>query len=303
MPTTPCPARLRRLPIAPCLALIAALLAAVALSGCSGDDLHDRLRILHEKQQRIEAVRTDLLLAVSAEKSALLSPTQADAKDNLGAARQAMESLAKGMEGLTALIGKDGNAKEKTALAAIDADFTEMARIDETLRGLVGRNTNLRAAMVSRTEAALAVSRLQHALTPVIDAAFCPASREALRIVTAALSILSLHAQHIDEPTAAGMDTLEAAMNRQDAKARAGFDHLAGLLPPDAQQETLPQAKAAYADFWQATQEVIRLSRLNTNIQAQSLTVGRKRLLTAKTLSDLATLETLVGQGEFTATR
>ncbi|EFL53065.1 hypothetical protein DesfrDRAFT_0113 [Solidesulfovibrio fructosivorans JJ]] len=303
MPTTLCLSRRRPLPIAACLALVAALLAALVLSGCSGNNLHDRLRILQEKRQRIEAVRTDLLLAVNAEKSALLSPTQADAKADLATARQGMENLGKEMETLAGLIDKDGNAKEKAAFAAIDADFAEMARIDETLGGLIGRNTNLRAAMLSRTEAALAVSRLQHALTPVIDAPFCPASREALRIVTAALSILSLHAQHIDEATAAGMDALEAAMNRQDAKARAGFDHLAGLLPPDTQQEILPQSKAAYGDFWRATQEVIRLSRLNTNIQAQSLTVGRKRLLTAKTLSDLATLETLVGQGEFTATR
>ena len=288
-----------------CLALVAALLGVAALAGCSGDNLQGRLRILQEMQRQVATVRTDLLLAVDSEKNALLSPTQSEAKGFLATAHAAMEDLHKTMAALSQTIRTGGNDKEKAALAAVESDFGEMAAIDATLRGLAGRNTNIRAAMLSRTEAALAVHRLQQALTPLIDSSYCPASQEALRIVTAALSILALHAQHIDESTTAGMDTLEAAINRQNDKARTAFEHLSGLLPPDADdaQQGLSQAKAAYADFWRVTGEVLKLSRENTNIEAESLTMGRKRLLTAKTLSDLAALESVLGQGEFTATR
>jgi hypothetical protein len=304
MPLAPRLPRTRILRSTLCLAVVAALLAAAALVGCSGDDLHGRLRILQEMQRQLATVRTDLLLAVDSEKNALLSPTQSEAKGFLGTAHAAMEDLHKAMATLSRLILDGGNDKEKAALAAVESDFGEMAAIDATLRGLAGRNTNIRAALLSRTEAALDVNRLQKALTPLIDAAFCQASQEALRIVAAALSILALHAQHIDESTAAGMDTLETAINRQNDKAQTAFEHLTGLLPPDAaQQQDLSQARAAYADFWRVTGEVLKLSRENTNIEAESLTMGRKRLLTAKTLSDLAALEATLGQGEFTATR
>lgn len=286
-----------------CLALVAALLGVAALAGCSGDNLQGRLRILQEMQRQVATVRTDLLLAVDSEKNALLSPTQSEAKGFLATAHAAMEDLHKTMAALSQTIRTGGNDKEKAALAAVESDFGEMAAIDATLRGLAGRNTNIRAAMLSRTEAALAVHRLQQALTPLIDSSYCPASQEALRIVTAALSILALHAQHIDESTAAGMDSLETAINRQNDRAQAAFERLSGLLPPDAAQQNLPQARAAYADFWRVTGEVLKLSRENTNIEAESLTMGRKRLLTAKTLSDLAALEATLGQGEFTATR
>lgn len=284
------------------LGVFAVLVAVAILPGCSGDALHDKLRVLTEKRHMIATLRTDLLLAVNAEQNALLSPTQLEARQFLATARASMGDLEKNMDHLVTVVRGSGNAAEKAALTGLESDFGEMAALDATLRTLAGRNTNIQAAMLSRTEAALAVSRLQQALTPVIDSSFCPASQEALRIVAATLSILSLHAQHIDEKTAAGMDTLETAMNRHNARVQAAFDRLSGLLPPDA-ATGLPLARAAYADFWRVTGEVLGLSRQNTNIEAEALVMGRKRLLTAKTLADLAAFEALLGTDAFTATR
>jgi len=288
----------------PCiiLAMVTGLLTLSVLAGCSGDDVRANLQILQEKRQLIASIRVNLLLAVDAGKNALLSPVETDAKNFLTKAGQAMATSQKQMIRLTGLIEQGKNTKEAEAVSAVTADFMELQAIDGTLADLAGRNTNLRAAALSRTEAAVAISRLQQALTPIIDAPFCPASREALRVIAAGLSILSLHTQHIDESTDTGMDSLEAAMRRQDERAHEAFTQLSGLLPP-TNADQLAQATAAYADFWRVTQEVLRLSRQNTNLEAEALSMGRKRLLTAKTLDDLAALDAVVAEKEFAATR
>lgn len=285
----------------PCF-LAALFVLLVLLASCSGDNTRASLAVLQQKQQCIGAVRAGLLLAVDQEKNALLSPSQTEARQFLDAAHEAMVGVRRDMGRLTQLVEETDVAKEMAALNTVSADFEDMAGVDANLRSLAGRNTNLRAAQLSRTEAALAASRLQQTLTPVIDAADCQASQDALRIVTAALSVLSLHAQHIDEKTAAGMDTLEAAMNRQHARAQAAFGRLSALTLP-AVTAALPQARAAYADFWKVTQEVLALSRENTNIEAEALAMGKKRLVTAKTLADLTALQDVVAQKEFSATR
>lgn len=284
------------------MAVLLAVLALCPLAGCTGDDVRDNLRVLQEKEKLITSVRLHLLLAVDAQKYALLTPTEAQAKAFATKAREAMATARAELASLEKCIAQGKNQKESEALAAVSADFAELGAVDATLLGLAGRNTNLRAAALSRTEAALAMHRLQQALTPVIDAPFCPASSEALRVVTAGLSILSLHAQHIDESTDAGMDTLEAAMNRQNDRARAALENLSGLLPPDS-APLQTEARAAYDEFWQLTRQVLNLSRENTNIEAAALTIGRKRLLTAKALDDLAVLDAVVAEKKFTATR
>lgn len=280
----------------------ALLVLSLSLAACSGDNMRANLVKLQQKEQAIAAIRSGLLLAVDQEKNALLSPSQAEAKQFLEAAHDAMAGLRRNLGRLTQLVEETDGAKETAALHVVTTDFEDMASVDEALRSLAGRNTNLRAARLSRTEAALAASRLQQALTPIIDAADCQASRDALRIVTAALSVLALHAQHIDEKTVAGMDNLETAMNRQNTRAQESFDRLTGLLAPSA-TAALDQAKTAYADFWRVTREIIALSRENTNIEAEALAMGKKRRITAKALVDLTALQDVVARQEFSATR
>ncbi|WP_300161202.1 hypothetical protein [Solidesulfovibrio sp.] len=297
MPTHASPARR----LAPCLAAFGCLVL-FALAGCSGDNMRANLAVLQQKQQLIAGIRAGLLMAVDQEKNALLSPSQTEARQFLDKAKDGMAGVKQDMGKLTQLVEETDNAKETAALRAVAEDFQDMASLDASLRGLAGRNTNLRAAQLSRTEAALAVSRLQQALTPAIDADDCQAGRDALRVVTAALSVLSLHAQHIDEKTVAGMDSLEAAMNRQNARAQGAFERLSALSVPTI-AAALPTARAAYEDFWRVTREVLVLSRENTNIEAVALSMGKKRLVTAKALADLDALQNVVAEKEFTATR
>jgi hypothetical protein len=283
-------------------AVLALFSMLLGMAGCSKDGYQDVLRSLREKEKLVNAVRLNLLLAVEAEKNAMLSSVDTVAASFVDQARQAMRTAREDLARLTALVEQNRDSKEDQALSAVSADFDELVGVDAELLRMVGRNTNLRASMLSRTDAAVAADRFQEALAPIVDSPACPAAREGLRAINASLNILSLHARHIEESTETIMDALELAINKQNALADTALANLSDLVPSAASGH-LVAAKAAYADFWRVTQEILGLSRENTNINALALVMGRKRVLIAKSLDDLAALYAVVSSKEFKATR
>ena len=285
--------------------VVSALLVFCALSllpACSADNRQDALHALLEKERLVEQTRLNLLLAVAAEKNAVLSSTEDAATPFIVQARKSMTTARDDLARLTELVNRGDDVKEIAALLPVTADFIELTAVDSEIQRLVGRNTNLRAAVVSRTEAAQALERFQQALAPFADGPDCPAAREALRAVAAGAAILALHAPHIEENTEAGMDALEVKIAAQNNRATVALGKLAESSPA-TEQTALEAAKAAYADFWRATQEILTLSRENTNVHTLALVMGRKRLVAAKALDDLTALAAVVEAKEFKATR
>ena len=82
--------------VAACLAAACAVFL-LASSGCANDSVRANLAVLQQKQQLIAAVRAGLLLAVDQEKNALLSPSQAEAKQFLDSARDGMAAVKRDM--------------------------------------------------------------------------------------------------------------------------------------------------------------------------------------------------------------
>lgn len=279
-----------------------AVFAASWLTACSDDNRQDALHAMLEKERLVEQTRLNLLLAVAAEKNAVLSPTEEAAASFVAQARATMGTARDDLARLTELVNNGRDAKEIAALVPVTADFLEIAAVDAEIMRMIGRNTNLRAAVISRTEAAQALRRFRQALAPYADGPDCPAAREALEAVTAGYTILALHAPHIEETTEAGMDALETQIEAQNSRAAAALGKLAELSPPAA-QAALDAAKADWADFWRVTREILRLSRENTNIHTLVLVMGRKRLVAAKSIDDLTALRTVVESKEFKATR
>lgn len=278
------------------------VLAIFGFAACSGGDYQDVLRTLMEKERLVEQTRVNLLLAAEAGKNAVLSATEATAGSYADEARSAMGAAKRDLARLTVLASNVNDRKEAEAVARITADFGELESVDATILHMAGRNTNLRAALLSRTEASQATNRIRQALAPIIDGTDCPAAVEALRVVTASLAILSLHAQHIEESSNASMDTLETTINQQNRQAEAALARLADMPPPGV-AKAAADAKTAYADLWDVTREVLRLSRENSNINAIALIMGRKRQLVATTLDDLSALQEVVMSKNFKATR
>lgn len=273
----------------------------LVLFACSGGNFQDVLRTLLEKERLVTQARYQLLLAASATKNAVLATSQDAAAQFAGEARNASNQVEQALGRLGELVRQDREPKEATALAQIKTDFGQLQTVAGAIWGMVGRNTNLRASVLSHTEATQAVGRLEQALARVIDSSDCPAAREALRAVAAALTLLSLEDRHIDLEGAADMDRLETAMAEQHTLALAALDRLAPLLAADA--PTLAAAREAWNTLWTTNATVVRLSRENSNINALVLTMGRSRQMLAQTLDDLEALHALLQAREFTATR
>lgn len=284
------------------VAAFLAFCAATWLAACSLDSRQDALRAMLEKERLVEQTRLSLLLAVAAEKNAVLSASQSEAAAFADQARQGMATARDGLARLTELINQGRDAKEIAALVPVTADFIKIAAVDAEIMRLVGRNTNLRAALTSRTEAAQALDRFRQALAPLADGPNCPAAREALGAIAGGYTILALHAPHIEESTEAGMDALEARIAAVNDQVDAALNTLATASPP-ADQASLDAAKADWSDFGRITREILKLSRENTNVHTLALVMGEKRLVTAKSVDDLAALLAVVESKEFKATR
>jgi hypothetical protein len=277
------------------------LVTVLALAACTGGDYQDVLRTLLEKERLVEQARYHLLLAATATKNAVLASTP-DAARGFADEARATSGLAKDeLARLAVLVAKGRNSKEAEALTRVTADFGELETVDATILGMVGRNTNLRAALLSHTEATQAVERLEQVLAPVVDGTDCQAARTALRTITACLTILSLEDRHIDEESAPTMDHLEADMRAQQNLAESALARLATLLPAGA--PAMAQARAAQTELWRINEKIVQLSRENSNIISLSLIMGRKRQILAQALDDLTSLHDLVAARSFKATR
>ena len=274
------------------------------LFGCGGQDFQANLHALLEKQRLAAQLQQSLLTTSDGANKSLLAPDEEAAARQAAAAKAAFEAGAQQLQSLSALIEKGKNPKEIDAIKPVIEDFKELDAAYATLHALVARNTNVRAARLSRYEAAQAVDRLRQALAPILAAPDCPTAAAALRAITAAQAILILHPLHIDERSAAGMDALEATMNQDDREVRAALGDLAALTGDGAAATmAVKDAQAAYEAFWTVHASIIGLSRENSNLEAIALSMGRKQLLQAKILTDLAALAAVIDEKQFTATR
>jgi hypothetical protein len=223
-----------------------------------------------QKAQLVSRMRADLYAAAEAEKSAVMAETDAASKDNARRAQAAAEQVAAELKEFKAL--PVGNPEEAELLRRFEDAFSEYRKADEEVLALAVQNTNLKAFALSFGPASEALAKLELTLKPVLDAGgkdgkATAAALLASKALTEALRIQALHAPHITEKTEARMDELEKRMAEADKEARAALGRLGSSGAP---------ALAVYEEFQKVTAEVVRLSRLNTNVRSLDLSLGRK---------------------------
>ncbi len=248
----------------------------IALSGLAlwylgrGEHLESAFVRDSQKAQLVSRMRADLYAAAEAEKSAVLAETDAASQDNARRAQAAAEQVAAALKEFKAL--PVGNPEEVERLRRFEDALAEYRKVDEEVLALAVQNTNLKAFALSFGPASEALAKMEQALKPVLEAGgkggkSTEAALSASRALSEALRIQALHAPHITEKSDARMDELEQRMAEADKEIRAG---LGGLGPSGG------KALTAYEEFQKITVEVVRLSRLNTNVRSLDLSLGRK---------------------------
>lgn len=265
----------RRVPTAITLALAVVMLVlgglAISFLG-RGQHLESVFVQDSHKAQLVSRLRADLYDAAQAEKSAVLAETDEASVDFAQQARVATDKVAAGLAEYKGMVGT--GTKEGELLSRFEEAFAEYRKVDEDVLRLAVQNTNLKALALSFGPATADLANMEQALKPFVEGKQANPAEAMLaqRALIEALRIQALHAPHIEEKSDAGMDALEVRIKQADSQARAALDGLAAL----AGRSRLAPALAAYEQHQRDTTEILRLSRLNTNVYSLALSLGRK---------------------------
>ena len=276
---------------------VGVLAVAVAWVGCSGEPALLRQT---KKVGLVNNIQRELLESVDAEKSAVLATTDEESKDFADQSRRSAAKIDELRASLAELIQIDPVRDEKEKLDAFDAKWKELKAIDARLLDLAVANTNLKASRLLAREGSATLDRFTTAMdTMMASTDDVVAVRALATAATAVARIQSLLFVHIPEASDAEMTALEARIRALgetvDAQLRTGTTALAASAPKaDAMQ--------AWADYQRMEAEVIRLSRLNTNVISFDVSTHEKRTATQACLDALADLRDSI-QGGPHATR
>lgn len=233
-----------------------------------------------KKTEILSRMRTSMLKSAELEKAAVMAVTDKESEDFARQAMKAAEDTERDLRELDSLINSDNETKLLGEFRGCWKDFRE---IDKVLLDFAVQNTNLKASALSYTKGAELLRQFEQVLTNLTensdDARIIKAVHQA---VTALLKIHDLEAPHINESEDKRMDEIEAAMNTQEEQISVSMKVLSDMITDEPRRAFLDQASAAFTEFMKVNKEVIRLSRLNTNIRSAELSMGRKRKTVAR---------------------
>jgi hypothetical protein len=260
-----------------------------------------------KKGEIVPRMRTNLLKSVEYEKSAVMAVTDEESKTFADLSRKSAGSVDRDFQELKALVALEGTDREKKLLGDFGACWRNFGKIDEALLPLSVENTNLKAASLSQTKGLAAVRRFSGALAKATEALQpdregAPAARLAYRALNAVFTIYSLQGPHINEAEDRKMDEMEVVMRANAAEAKRSLAALAALAGREG-KTYLEEADAAFADFMAVHAEVVRLSRLNSNVKSLELSLGEKRKVTAQCDDILNAMQEAVWNRASRATR
>jgi hypothetical protein len=259
------------------------------------------------QNQVLAQMKSNLLTSVEAEKNAVLSDSDEDSEVFAAQSLKAAAEIERGRIQFGQLVAGAGDEGELKLLQDFDRCWADFQKTQQEVLALAVRNSNLKAARLSQTKAYEAVQRFDLALSKLIEAGVSSGNCEQMvgpvfNAQRAGLRILYLHTLHIWEARDQEMDRLEAEMRSNSETVIRSLNTLTDLAG-ETGRVSLQDARKAYADFLEVTQEVLRLSRQNTNIKSMELTLGKGRAITAQCGGILTSLHEAVQNKTFKATR
>jgi hypothetical protein len=303
------PVRDKKSYLAPILGVLLAAMLVLALWQARNADIHleDVLGNLVKKSEILSQMKADLLKSVEAEKNAVMADTDEESEAFAKLAFDASNTVETNRKNLEQLIQTGRAPDEIKLIGEFDTCWDEFRKIDRELLDFAVRNTNLKAARLSFTKGRDAVKRFQASLTALIDGnATSPEGPQiaklAFQAVSGAYAVYSLEAPHIVESSDQKMDEIETAMAKAVGEVRTAL-YTVGGIAGERNRTQLGEAQAALADFLKINEEVVKLSRQNTNIRSMELSLGAKRKVTAQCMETLTALQEVVRSTTFKATR
>lgn len=260
------------------------------------------------KLDLVSTMRINLLEAVEAEKNAVMALTDEESEAYAAQSRQAADAVETRRKEIESLIHQDERHRETALLKEFNACWSQYRILNETILNLAVQNTNLKAQQISSTQCAQEIQNLEDSLSRIVkndnnNKQCSEAVIPAYAALTASFKIFALHKPHIEEADDKQMDKIEQDIKSYGESAKNAFNTLNSMTALGDNPD-LKDAKVAYDKFMNLTNEVIMLSRMNTNIKSAELSLGKLRLVSAQCQEILATLQkTVQSQGNYSLPR
>lgn len=273
----------------------------------AGLDLKGIAGIQLRKSQLVAQMQTDLLASVDAEKSAILAGSEETSGEYTAKAQTLSEKVERGRRELLLFYKGEPAGQEGRLLDEFSAAWAEFRSVDKELLSLAVLNTNAKAYRISATQALQAFRDFEQAMDDTVRLSaqskdIGPIAEHGFLAVAEVAKILAMQAPHIAEASDARMDEMERDMA---ASATAAQDALKAMQPQATGQavDALRKAARALSGFEAVNAEVVRLSRINSNVKALALSMGRKRRVAAQCQEILGTLQDVITSRLSKATR
>jgi hypothetical protein len=251
-------------------------------------------------------VRVQFTRAADASNRAVMADTDEASRAAAQEAQQSTQSVEQDIAALHRILEDLGDRDELALLDRFKERFQEYRTLDATILPLAVENTNIKAQRLSFGPAQDAVTAFRQSMDAAgrVAAAKNGAQVDALvaRAIAAVLEIQVIQARHIAESDEAAMTRMEATMKASEAAARKALDALKALLPAAAAPQ-LTAAADALDRLTTVNAEIVTLSRRNSNVRSLSLSLGKKRTVTAECDDILQALEESLARHHFAATR
>jgi hypothetical protein len=298
-----------RIALALVVSLILLVLLAWFFSKLQGRDVQSGsvLGYTMKSGEITSRMRINLLKAVELEKSAFMAITDEESKTFADQSLMTADIVERDYQELKGFIDKEGRGDDLKLLKEFGDCWKNFREIDKELLQLSVENTNIKAANLSHTGGAEAIGRFERAFDQLMEIRSSAAketriTKLAYRAVIAALTIYNLQAPHINEARDTKMDEIESVMKANEKKVRSSFNDLRSLV--DERGRTfLDAASLAFEEFMKVNSEVVRLSRINSNIKSLDLSLGRKRKVAAQCEETLNSMQDAIRDRTFKATK
>lgn len=260
-----------------------------------------------EARRLTAELRVAFASATDAANRAVMADTDEASSQFAHEARQAAETVQKDLDLLEPLVRGLGFSEETELLATFRTTFKRYRTLDDEVLALAVENTNLKAQRLSFGPAREAADQLARALDPVLHGSARTSETQADQVLalTALLAVRQvevLEAPHIAESDDAAMTRLEQQMAAENAAALSALEELSRAKEPQV-RALVPSARAALAKFTSTHEQIVKLSRRNSNVRSLALSLGEKRKLTGVCESSLRTLNDQLIDRTFPARR
>ncbi len=248
-----------------------------------------------------ERLSSDLLVrfttAADAANRAVMAGTDETATQHVREAEQAKQAVQRDADALKPLlagIGYTAKSGESRLLEEFNGRFAEYRELDNAILGLAVENTNLKAQRLSFGPARAEADAFRDALESVARTSPANDAWQVKALTATALAavreIQVLQGPHIAEADDVAMTRLEERMALSEGLARSALRSLADLLP-SASRPQIDAATGALGRFHDLNSQLIVLSRRNSNVHSLALSLGKKRMLTARCEESLRALQ------------